>query len=245
MTSFTVASVLPDRLNIHGDAENAAVLAVRAGWRGLSAAVHVVRTPADATIDPDVIAIGSGFDADALEILGGLRALREQIAHWVSTGVPLLAVGLSWELLSASVEFLPGTPTPGLGIFSGRATTSPRRVGTIAVESDHGLLVGYEYHLRDYTLGPDERPLGRVRGGTGNGDADGGNVEGAVRGTAYGTGLRGPVLARNPALADHLIDIARARRALPDAAADDRLARADAYASKANAIVTAEMRPGA
>ena len=44
-----------------------------------------------------------------------------------------------------------------------------------------------------------------VRHGCGNGTGDG--LEGAVRGRMWGTYLHGPVLARNPALADHLLSL--------------------------------------
>jgi hypothetical protein len=44
-------------------------------------------------------------------------------------------------------------------------------------------------------------PLGRVTAGVGNGDGS----EGAVRGRVIGTYMHGPVLARNPALADLLL----------------------------------------
>ena len=47
------------------------------------------------------------------------------------------------------------------------------------------------------------RPLGRVVVGAGNDTGDG--SEGAVAGRVVGTYLHGPVLARNPALADHLL----------------------------------------
>ena len=54
-----------------------------------------------------------------------------------------------------------------------------------------------------HEIHPSVRPLGRVVVGKGN-DA-GGGAEGALAGRVLGTYLHGPVLARNPALADHLL----------------------------------------
>ena len=52
-------------------------------------------------------------------------------------------------------------------------------------------------------MGAGARPLARVVVGVGNGDGRG--TEGAWSGRVVGTYLHGPVLARNPALADLLL----------------------------------------
>lgn len=238
---LSIASLFPERLNIHGDAENADVLRVRSGWRGLDATVTTITRPADAAnLTPDAITIGAGFDADAPDVLASLLEMQEQLRAWVASGAVLLAVGLGWEMMSRSLELHAGRPLTGVGIFTGRTVASARHVGRIAVDSEWGALTGYEYHLRDYILGNDERPIGTVASGTGN-IATGaiGGDEGAVRGTAYGTGIRGPVLARNPAFADHLLDLAAAHAGLTFAGAvpDERLTTADDHAAKANVIV--------
>jgi CobQ-like glutamine amidotransferase family enzyme len=55
-------------------------------------------------------------------------------------------------------------------------------------------------------LGPQASPLGRVVSGIGNGDGSG--TDGARAGRVLGTYLHGPVLARNPALADMVLALA-------------------------------------
>lgn len=240
---LSIASLFPERLNIHGDAENADVLRVRAQWRGLESRVTTITSAQDASgLRPDAITIGAGFDADAPEVLAGLREIADELNDWVESGSVLLAVGLGWEMLSRSLELRGEEPLAGIGIFTGRSVASERHVGRISADSDWGALTGYEYHLRDYRLGEGERPLGTVEAGTGNASAvhDGvARAEGAIRGTAYGTGIRGPVLARNPVFADHLLELAAAHAALPvtNGAPDERLTRADDHAAKANVIV--------
>jgi hypothetical protein len=64
-------------------------------------------------------------------------------------------------------------------------------------------LTGYENHAGATTLGPGASPLGAVRSGVGNGDGSGG--DGVWAGRVVGTYMHGPVLARNPALADRLL----------------------------------------
>ena len=86
-------------------------------------------------------------------------------------------------------------------------------MGEVVVEPEgiEGLpvLTGFENHGGRTTLGAGTVALGRVTVGIGNGD--GGGSEGAVTGRVVGTYLHGPVLARNPALADLLLSWA-----LPD-----------------------------
>jgi CobQ-like glutamine amidotransferase family enzyme len=80
-------------------------------------------------------------------------------------------------------------------------------VGELVVDPDPSLdlphLTGYENHAGLTRLGPDALPLGKVLVGHGNDGGDG--TEGTVSGRIVGTYLHGPVLARNPALADMIL----------------------------------------
>ena len=72
-----------------------------------------------------------------------------------------------------------------------------------------GFLTGFENHQGDASLGPAARPLGTLDVGVGNGDR---KSEGAVQGRVVGTYLHGPLLPRNPWLADWLLAQALAHR---------------------------------
>src|SRR5699024_4491581 len=74
-----------------------------------------------------------------------------------------------------------------------------------------GTLTGTENHIGRSSLGADATPLGTVISGVGNDDA----VEGARAGKIIGSYLHGPVLARNPALADVLLGWAVGERLAP------------------------------
>jgi CobQ-like glutamine amidotransferase family enzyme len=89
------------------------------------------------------------------------------------------------------------------------------------------VLTGFENHGAVTELGPGARPVGEVRLGTGNKD---GTVEGAVAGRIWATYLHGPVLARNPRLADLLLSwmvgpLAPLEDSEPDALHAERAAR--------------------
>ncbi|HWH15509.1 MAG TPA: hypothetical protein VNT51_12255, partial [Miltoncostaeaceae bacterium] len=116
-----------------------------------------------------------------------------------------------------------------------------RLIGDLVIEADLGdathRVVGFENHAGRTQVGPGARPLGRVVHGHGNNDRDGG--EGAVRDRVIGTYLHGPLLPKNPWLADqvlswaleHATGRAPALEPLPDDL--ERVARAAAEARAA------------
>ena len=72
-------------------------------------------------------------------------------------------------------------------------------------------MTGFENHGGVTTLGPEARPLSRTVVGVGNGAG----TEGAWSGRVVGTYLHGPVLARNPSLADRLLSWGSPGRSTP------------------------------
>lgn len=79
-------------------------------------------------------------------------------------------------------------------------------------------LTGFENHQGITHLGPTARPFARTVFGNGNGTGDG--TEGAYNDTVFGTYMHGPVMARNPQIADLLLKLALDVNALPPT--DDR-----------------------
>ncbi|MDR0283327.1 MAG: glutamine amidotransferase, partial [Propionibacteriaceae bacterium] len=103
---------------------------------------------------------------------------------------------------------------PGLGLLDVTTRRGPvRAVGEILTrwtkpDGTESAITGFENHGGYTTLGPAATPLARVEKGVGNAN-DG--TEGAVQGTVIGTYPHGPVLARNPELADYLLELALRR----------------------------------
>ena len=204
---LTIVSLLPELLGTNGDAANARVLAQRARWAGADATVVEVRSSADLPDQVDAVVVGSGSDSDLVRARDILATMATELRTWATEGVPILLVGTGWELLSWGIELADGTIVEGLGVVAGRAVPMPSRAtDDIVVASRHGRLIGFENHSRSY-VGAEASPLGPVLSGTGNGAG----TEGLVMGSLIGTHLHGPVLARNPGLADHLLLQALAR----------------------------------
>lgn len=215
--SARIVLLLPEVLGTYGDAGNAAVLAARLRWRGIDAHVHTVGWDDAVPEGGDVYVLGGGEDAAqmlAVERLRGSVGLRRALDR----GAPTLAVCAGLQILGRAFTVADGTCVPGLGALD--VETVPgrgaRRIGDVTADPLlPGLdepLVGFENHGGVTTLGSGAAPLARVRGaGAGNGTGD--RIEGAVGGSIVGTYFHGPVLARNPALADLLL--ARALGTLP------------------------------
>ena len=226
---ITILSVLPHLLNVNGDAENATVLAQRARWSGLDASV-VTSTNSR----PDVVVVGSGVDATLPEVASMLRAMSDALRAWLADGTALLAVGTGFELLSERVQVGADEWIDGASILPGRAVAGSGRVtDDLVVDSRFGRLVGFENHERGYLLPQDATALGTVAFGRGND----GTAEGVQSGSAFGTHLTGPVLAKNPALADHLLALV----APAYTAGNERARRADALAKAARNLISARL----
>lgn len=207
MSDLTILSLLPTLLNVNGDAENAAVLAQRSRWSGHSASVVSLglddSTPSAA---PSVVVIGSTTDVALPTVLAALHGHRAALLDWIAAGVPVVAIGTGWEVLGRTIELATGT-IDGLGILPSSAVTAPTRVtDDLVVESAFGRLIGFENHARDTVLDAGATPIGRVLYGRGNGA--GSTAEGLLAGSVIASHLHGPVLAKNPGLADHVLTAA-------------------------------------
>ncbi|HEX6954699.1 MAG TPA: glutamine amidotransferase [Agromyces sp.] len=229
--TLTIVSLLPSLQNTNGDAENAAVLEARARWAGLDARVVAVESASDLPAHVDAVVLGSGSDASLEVARERLLGLIDELRRWGTEGIPILAVGTGWELLSWGVERADGSTVEGLGIVAGRGVPREGRItGDLVVQVPRiGQLVGFENHARDY-VGAEASPLGRVRAGTGNGRGSG--QEGVRMGDVIGTHLHGPVLAKNPNLADAILERMCSRAGL-DYAKGAHTAVVDGYAEAA------------
>ena len=115
-TDLTIVTLIPSLLDTNGDAANARVLAQRARWAGLSAVVVPVEKIADLPEAVDLVVIGSGTDTDLLSARDALTSLAEPLRAWLAGGVPVLAVGTGWELLSAGLDLADGTSIDGIQV---------------------------------------------------------------------------------------------------------------------------------
>ena len=204
-SSLRLIWVYPDLLSTYGDRGNLLVLERRAGLRGIQSEAVLVNADEPVPRSGDIYLMGGGEDLPQILAARRLRA-DGGLAAAVDAGAVLLAVCAGYQLIGAEFGGIEGEPVPGLGILDVRSGRGLRRgVGEIVADPDPELgvprLTGFENHQGVTRLGRGVRPLARVAVGVGNGDG----TEGAYAGNVIGTYLHGPVLVRNPGLADLLL----------------------------------------
>jgi CobQ-like glutamine amidotransferase family enzyme len=202
--------VFPDLLGTYGDGGNGLILTRRAEWRGHAA--ELLQAPSDHPLpEADIYCIGGGEDGPQVRAARTLLDDRTLIRR-VGEGAVVLAVCAGFQVVGRRFPGADGETHDGVGLLDIETAkgTGPRAVGEVVSEAatDRGApalptLTGFENHGGRTTLGEGVVPLARVTTGVGNGGGDG--TEGAVSGRVVGTYLHGPVLARNPALADLLL----------------------------------------
>ncbi len=206
MAPLRVIVVYPELLGTYGDGGNGVVLAKRASWRGID--TTLIEATADQRLpEGDLYCLGGGEDApqtEAAEILASDGMLGRSVAN----GAVVLAVCAGYQIIGRTFTDAHGVAHPGLGLLDveTKRGAGRRAVGELVAEPigaglDIPTLSGFENHAGLSVVGHGAQPLGRVRVGVGNGDG----TEGAWSGRVVGTYCHGPVLARNPALADLLL----------------------------------------
>jgi CobQ-like glutamine amidotransferase family enzyme len=212
-----VGHLYPDYLNIYADRGNMAVLSQRAAWRGMGFEVDAVGMGED--IRPgmhDLYYIGGGQDREQALVARDLVAKGEALKDAVAAGAALLAVCGGYQLLGRFYRGRDGDELPGIGLFPHQTVAGDRRmIGDVLLEcelrpGEHRTLAGFENHAGRTYLDDGAEPLGRVVAGFGN-DGESG-YEGCRVGLALGTYLHGPLLPRNPWLADWLLSAALQRK---------------------------------
>jgi lipid II isoglutaminyl synthase (glutamine-hydrolysing) len=214
MTAIRVGHLYPDYLNIYADRGNIAVFARRAAWRG-----HQLEVTAIGMDDPivpgahDLYYVGGGQDREQFLVAENLAAKAAPLIEAVvDGGAAMLAVCGGYQLLGRGYKGFHGEEMPGVGLLPLETIAGKTRmIGDVLLETDVvGPIAGFENHAGRTYLDAGAEPLGRVVSGFGN-DGESGN-EGCRLGRAIGTYLHGPLLPRNPRLADWLLQEAIAHR---------------------------------
>jgi CobQ-like glutamine amidotransferase family enzyme len=222
----TVAVVYPDLLGTYGDGGNGLILCRRLQWRDIPASMLTITLGTTLPKTCDIYVLGGGEDAPqalaatTLNKEGGLKAA-------VDNGAAVLAVCAGFQVIGNRFRTSEGIHD-GVGLVDAETVTAlnTRAVGELVVERDTTLLTGYENHASATTLGSATKPLGKVVDGVGNGNA----VDGCIDGKVLGTYMHGPVLARNPDVADLILSwVVGPLRPIDDAEAEglrnERLSR--------------------
>ena len=242
---LVIGWLYPRLMSTYGDRGNVITIERRAQWRGYN--VRVVPLDQNSTAadirSVDIIVGGGAQDRQQEIVMRDLQGAKAQaMGDKIHNGTPGVFTCGSPQLLGKYYEPALGKRIEGLGIFDlvsvHPGENTQRCIGNLVVEvtasrlgrelaemtGTKPYLVGFENHGGRTRLGQVEA-LGRVVYGLGNNGEDG--TEGAFYRNAIATYSHGPLLPKNPFVADWLIQTAlrlKYQQAIALSPLDDSLA---------------------
>lgn len=213
-----LAYFYPSLMNLYGNRGNVQTLALRCRQRGIELLIQEVGIGDQTNMTGfDLAFFGGGHGKEQQKIRQDIFTTKiNNLRAAIADGLVTLTVCSGFELFGEYYRPLEGSVLKGIAIFDARTEESKKRaIGDIIIRSElkSGVtqeLIGFENHSGRTYLGPGCHPLGRVIRGFGNNGDD--NTEGARYLNCFGTYLHGPLLPKNPALADYFLELALERR---------------------------------
>lgn len=215
--SLTVGWLYPDLMNTYGDRGNIIVFTKRSQWRGIDIRLEeiYVDSKPETLQKCDLLFMGGAQDTQQEIVNEDLLGKRGEImAKLIEDGLPGLFICGAYQFLGEYYKTADDKNLKGLGVFplytENPGASLPRLIGNIIVNSEDQKLIGFENHggrtyLKDKTLA-----LGSVEKGFGNNGED--KTEGIIYKNAFGTYMHGPILPKNPQLADKILTLALERK---------------------------------
>ena len=204
-------------MNIYGDWGNVLTLKRRAEWAGLNARVHSLEPGRPAPEHVDLVVGGGGQDSGQGRVVDDLQRRSSWLRDLADAGVPMILICGMYQLFGREFRTIDGDRLEGIGVLPVTTVGESRRlIGNIVIDTGafdkggFGEVVGFENHSGQTVLDAGARPFGRVLSGEGNNTRD--DTEGARSANVIGTYLHGPVLPKNPAVADWMIATAAVAR---------------------------------
>ncbi|MBD2554317.1 cobalamin biosynthesis protein CobQ [Limnothrix sp. FACHB-708] len=227
---LVIGWLYPKLMSTYGDRGNVTCLQRRCEWRGIPVRIQALDRDTDPSqfTQVDLIVGGGAQDRQQEIVMRDLQGAKAAaLKGAIEAGVPGVFTCGAPQLLGHYYEPGLGQRIQGLGVLDlvtvHPGPDAPRCIGNLVLEvtaerlarelrlmlGDVPYLIGFENHGGRTKLGSVE-PLARVVRGLGNNGED--QTEGAFHCNAIATYSHGPLLPKNPFLADWMIQTAIARR---------------------------------
>ena len=214
---LNICHLYPDVLNLYGDRGNILCLRRRLEWRGVSVTVEEKPIGSDKSLAGfDLIFIGGGQDFEQETLLDDLHCGKDaELRAAIDDGVAVLAICGGYQMLGQYYETHDGHRCDFVGAIDFYTVGGEKRmIGNYLFrcgeESGGSTVVGFENHSGRTFLGAGVKPLGSVISGYGNNGEDG--TEGVRYKNVFGSYSHGPLLPKNPALCDAILQTALERK---------------------------------
>lgn len=213
-----LAHLYGNLLNTYGDLGNIMALKYYGQLLDVDVTSKVVSVEDDfRAADYDLMVIGAGQKFEQSIALEDIPSKHDELAKYIESGRPLLAVGEGFQLLGQSYVDQHGKKVAGAGLLSHHselpADGEPIQDDLVVKTKWGSDFHGHENHDLVTMLGDDQQPLGRVIQGVGNNHDD--DTEGAIYKNTFCTNMHA-VLDRNGELAKRMLITALVNK-YPDA----------------------------
>lgn len=202
-----IINMYPDILNLYGDIGNLICIKQRCIWRGIDVKIENFTIDHDVAIEEaDMILIGGGSDNGQSIVSKHLLNQKKELENFIDDEKVILAICGSYQMFGNSYIDVDSEKVPCLEIFDIETVSQRNRLtGNIIIENNLGLepkeIVGFENHggrtYHDYI------PFGYVKLGYGNNEEE--KKEGMIYKNFIASYLHGPLLPKNPQIADYII----------------------------------------
>jgi len=224
-----IAHMYPDLMNLYGDRGNLICLQKRMQWYGLDCNIKSIHLEDKLDFNQiDMLFMGGGSDREQGLVYNDLIKKADQLMQHINDGLPMLCICGAYQLLGTYYQSHDGQVMEGLGFFPFYTVgKKDRLIGNILLESEFNghksTVVGFENHGgRTYFDDQNLQALGTVTKGHGNNGED--KTEGICFQNLIGTYLHGPLLPKNPLLADFFIQAMTQRKGIElDTVLDDSI----------------------
>lgn len=208
--NINIAWLYPDTLNLHGDRGN--IMALERVAAKLGVDVTITRVDAyDQNIDfdhTDIILMNPGEVRAIRRLVEVLGKQKDALTKYVEAGKVFLAVGTTGVALGKGIKYVDGSKTSCLGLLDMVAKEREMIYGNdihFTMADDPSMeIVGSQIQLVD-TKVDSKNALGNIVYGYGNNHD---KAEGARYKNLMFTNALGPVLVKNPWLAEYMLRLA-------------------------------------
>ncbi len=205
-----ISCIYPKMLSHYGDKGNITALKHRLTKRGIDAKIYFPEEDIDIQ-NTDIIYLGGGTERNQILVSKYLSDKKDLLTEYIENDGVMLAVCSGYEIICKSF-FAEGKTHKGLGLIEASSQKAPKRIfGNIIISSSLGFdIVGFENRSTSVSAEGLEH-LGEIRYSNGSAKA-----EGIIYKNLIGTHIHGPILPKNPLLADYIIEKALKKK-YPDA----------------------------
>ncbi len=211
MKELKILYLYPDMLELYGDYGNIQVLKYRLESRGYNCIIdrYSLEDIAPDFTKYDLVFAGGGADIEQNILSNDLIKYKENIKQAIDEGVFFLLICGAYQLFGKYYKDVEGNIINGLEIFpyytEAIEDRKKRCIGNIVIDvnlnGNSSKVIGFENHGgQTFDI---SSPFGKVLVGNGNKFND--EFEGFFQKNIIATYLHGPLLAKNPELADYII----------------------------------------